>query len=311
MEYLPISPKQPPPGLRTPKPTTSITMSSLFDFEPQVDAYAVMGNPIAHSKSPQIHAAFAQQTKQSIIYDAMQVDVGGLPQAVGNFVANGGKGLNITVPFKTDAFKLVDQLTPRAQLAGAVNTIVVQADGALLGDNTDGVGLTRDLSLNHGVALRNKRILLIGAGGAARGVVEPLLSHKPANLTICNRTLKRAQDLVLDFAETGECRACTFDNVVDRNGNETFDILINATSASLHGEVPALPDRSVGPASVCYDMMYGKDPTPFMLWSEKLGAEKSLDGLGMLVEQAAESFFIWRNVRPETNSVIALLRQSL
>ncbi|MDH5327515.1 MAG: shikimate dehydrogenase [Gammaproteobacteria bacterium] len=282
-------------------------MSSLFDFEPKVDAYGVMGNPIAHSKSPQIHQSFAAQTQQSISYDAILVDPGGLPQAVGNFVANGGKGLNITVPFKKDAWNLVDTLSERARLAGAVNTIAVQEDKTLFGDNTDGIGLIRDLSNNHNVTLQGKRILLVGAGGAARGVLGPLLDGKPEQLTLCNRTLKTAQELLLDFSEPANCTACTFDSLPP----QPYDVLINATSASLQGEAPPLANTALHQNSVCYDMMYGAQPTPFMLWAQQRGAGYISDGLGMLVEQAAESFYIWRKVRPDSQIVIHNLRNRL
>jgi shikimate dehydrogenase len=288
-------------------------MSSLFDFESSPDAYAVMGNPIAHSKSPQIHQAFAQQTGQRITYEAILVDVGGLAQAVGNFVANGGKGLNITVPFKRDAWKLVNDRSEKAEQAGAVNTIIVRNDQSLLGDNTDGIGIVRDLTQNHHVTLTAQTILLIGAGGAARGVLGPLLEQKPKSVFIANRTPDRAQELAALFSTAkrpvtdSDIRGGGF-NAVPETG---FDIVINASAASLQGELPPLPDCVVTAASVCYDMMYGATVTPFMHWGENLGAGLCCDGLGMLVEQAAESFYLWRNVRPQTQDVIRLIRQSL
>lgn len=282
-------------------------MSSLFDFDKPADAYAVMGNPIGHSKSPQIHAAFAQQTGQRIVYTATQVDPGGFKQAVGNFFANGGKGLNITVPFKTEAWELADELGPEAKQAGAVNTLLMNADGVLVGRNTDGVGLVRDILHNHGGNIAGQKILLIGAGGAARGVLQPLLAEQPAQLIIANRTASRAHELAADFNAVGPVSGGGFDNVTDQH----FDLIINASAASLQGEVPPLPTECCTATSWCYDMMYGAEPTAFMLWTEQRGVAKSMDGLGMLVEQAAESFLHWRGVRPETASVIKTVRAEL
>lgn len=281
-------------------------MSTLFDFEKPA-LYAVMGNPVGHSKSPRIHSLFAEQTGQRLHYAAIQVDPGGFEQAVRNFVANGGCGLNVTVPFKTNAWDLVDTRAPRAELAGAVNTIVVQAGGLLHGDNTDGTGLVSDIMQNQGGALAAKRVLLLGAGGAARGVLGPLLEQGPLTLTIANRTADRAVALAQAFSHLGAVTGCGFDDIAGRR----FDLLINATSASLQGEVPPLPDTVLAPGAWCYDMMYGATATPFMQWAGRHGAGKVLDGLGMLVEQAAESFFLWRGVRPRTAPVIAALRQEM
>jgi len=280
-------------------------MSDLFDFEQRQDQYGVMGNPITHSKSPQIHTLFAQQTQQHLAYTAIHVDLGGFVQAVGNFDASGGKGLNITVPFKQEAFALVDELSARARCAGAVNTIKFEQHKSY-GDNTDGVGLVNDLTHNHHIDLQGKRILLMGAGGAARGVLAPLLECKPAQLVIANRTPDKAVALAEAFADLGKVTGCGYHEIDDQQ----FDIVINATAASLQGELPPLPDRLLAENAVCYDMMYGKF-TPFMEWAKAHGATKVLDGLGMLVEQAAESFFIWRGVRPQTAPVIALLRSEL
>lgn len=282
-------------------------MSSLFDFDKPADAYAVMGNPISHSKSPQIHAAFAAQTGQRITYTAMQVDPGGFEQAVGNFFANGGKGLNVTVPFKTEAWKLAGELGPEAKQAGAVNTLLVNDSGVLVGRNTDGVGLVRDIRHNHGGVISGKKVLLIGAGGAARGVLQPLLAEHPALLVIANRTVSRAQTLVSDFAGLGQLSAVSFEDL----SGQHFDLIINATAASLQGEVPPLPDECCTETTWCYDMMYGAEPTPFMQWAQQRDAQKILDGLGMLVEQAAESFLHWRGVRPETAPVIQQIRNDL
>ena len=270
------------------------------------DEYAVMGNPIAHSKSPRIHSLFAQQTGEPIHYRAILVEVGKLPEAVADFVAGGGKGLNITVPFKRDAWELVDERSRRAERAGAVNTIKIEP-GRLFGDNTDGVGLVNDLRHNLQIPLQDRRILLMGAGGAARGVLAPLLEQEPALLVIANRTPERAVDLAAEFADLGTVQGCGFDALE----NLQFDVLINATAASLQGDLPPLPDGIVAEGACAYDMMYGARPTAFMKWAQWQGAEKVSDGLGMLVEQAAESFYIWRGVRPETRPVIAQLREEL
>jgi shikimate dehydrogenase len=282
-------------------------MSDLFDFDREPDEYAVMGNPITHSKSPQIHALFAELTRQNVRYRAIQVDPGGFAQAVGNFFASGGKGLNITVPFKQEAFQLANELSERARLAGAVNTLKPAGGGGLYGDNTDGVGLVRDLTQNLGVALGNKKLLLVGAGGAARGVIAPLLDNKPRQLTLVNRTMDRAHELVQHFADHGNINAKSFAALE----GQQFDVVINATSASLQGDLPPLPACTVIHATIVYDMMYGREPTLFLQWAQQQGANKLSDGLGMLVEQAAESFFIWRNVKPNTAPVIQKLRVSL
>jgi len=282
-------------------------MSSLFDFDRPADNYAVMGNPISHSRSPQIHAAFARQTGQRIHYHAIQVDPGGFPQAVGNFFANGGKGLNVTVPFKREAWELADELGPEARQAGAVNTLLVEDDGKLLGRNTDGVGLVRDILRNHGGHIGGQNVLLVGAGGAARGVLQPLLAESPAKLQIANRTASRAQQLAADFRDLGPVEGGGFEHLAGMH----FDLIINASAASLQGKVPPLPDGCCTSGTWCYDMMYGNEPTAFMRWAEQRGAETRLDGLGMLVEQAAESFFHWRGVRPETAPVIEQIRKEL
>lgn len=282
-------------------------MSDIFDFEKRIDDYAVMGNPITHSKSPHIHSVFAEQTGESISYTAIQVDLGGFAQAVGNFVANGGKGLNITVPFKQEAWQLVDLRSERAERAGAVNTIKFE-NGKLFGDNTDGIGLVNDLTVNNQVDLKDKRILLMGAGGAARGVLAPLLAEQPSALVIVNRTVTKAIELAEQFRDMGAISGCGYENLSDQ---QPFNVIINATAASLQGELPPLPDSIVAEDGCCYDMMYGAEPTPFMQWAREQDAEKILDGLGMLVEQAAESFNIWRGVRPNTHIVIEMLRKEL
>ena len=280
-------------------------MSDLFDFSRRKDRYAVMGNPIGHSKSPRIHALFAAQTGQQLEYTAIQVDPGGFRQAVGNFDSSGGKGLNVTVPFKQEAWELVGQRSERAERAGAVNTIIFNGDGSR-GDNTDGIGLVNDL-LHHDIPIRGQQILLVGAGGAARGVVGPLLEHVPARLVIVNRTPDKAVELAARFADLGKVEGCGFPALA----GQRFDLLINATSASLHGELPPLPDDVLAPGAACYDMMYSAAPTPFQEWARKHGVEQNLDGLGMLVEQAAEAFYLWRGVRPDTAPVIAQLRTEM
>jgi shikimate dehydrogenase len=272
-----------------------------------IDRYAVFGNPISHSKSPQIHTLFAQQTGQSIRYTAELADIGQFDTAVARFIEHGGKGLNITVPFKEDAWRIAKQRSPRAERAGAVNTLVLQDSGDLYGDTTDGVGLVRDLTQNHDIKLRAKRILIIGAGGAVRGVLESLLEQQPASLLIANRTREKAVQLASDFADLGNIRGCGLDEI----GDTGFDIVINGTSASLKGELPPLPPTLFNKSSCSYDMMYGAQPTAFMAWSKQQGAEKTFDGLGMLVEQAAESFYLWRGVRPKTAAVIEQIRQQL
>jgi shikimate dehydrogenase len=270
------------------------------------DRYAVMGNPIAHSLSPRIHYLFAQQTGQSLTYDALLVEHGGFPQAVTAFREAGGKGLNVTVPFKQEAYALSDEISSRARRAGAVNTISIDNAGMLFGDNTDGVGLVRDLTGNLKLTLTGKQILLIGAGGAARGVLEPLLAQRPLRLLIGNRTPERAKQLAASFADLGNVKGCGFEALA----TYSFDIVINATSAGLQGRVPNLPDSVIGPHSWCYDMMYGAKPTAFVRHAQQCGAKHSFDGLGMLVEQAAESFLIWRGVLPDTQPVITALRAS-
>ena len=281
-------------------------MTDIFDFDVRKDEYAVMGNPIAHSKSPRIHSLFAEQTGQPVHYTAIHVDIGGFAQAIGNFDANGGKGLNITVPFKQEAWELVTERSDRAQRAGAVNTIKFEGK-KLLGDNTDGVGLVNDLIRNNAITLKGQRILLMGAGGAARGVLAPLLAELPATIVIANRTAEKAKDLAEQFSDLGKISGSGYEQLA----GQQFDVVINATAASLQGDLPPLHDDLLAPGASCYDMMYGARPTPFMDWATQHGAKKVLDGLGMLVEQAAESFYIWRNVKPDTLPVIKQLRDEL
>jgi shikimate dehydrogenase len=271
-----------------------------------MDRYAVIGNPISHSKSPAIHAAFARQTGQRLSYEALLAPLDGFADAVARFRADGGRGMNVTVPFKLDAFALADAHSPRALAAGAVNTLAFGADG-LFGDNTDGAGLVRDLTANLACPFAGRRVLLLGAGGAARGVMLPLLAEHPAQLTLANRSVGKAEALVAGFRDRAAAvvlDACGFDALAGR----TFDLVINATAASLANEAPPLPPGLYAAGALAYDMMYGRGDTPFLAAARSDGAERRADGLGMLVEQAAESFVLWRGVRPDTAPVLAELR---
>ena len=268
------------------------------------DKYAVIGNPIEHSKSPLIHQAFSQQTGEEMEYGRILGEPGHFDENVSDFLAAGGKGLNITVPFKEEAWELADEHSERAETAGAVNTLILLKDGRLRGDNTDGVGLVRDLSSNHGCKLTGAKILLLGAGGASRGVLRPLLDASPKLLVIANRTASKAVALAEECANLGEIRSCGLEQL----GDQTFDIIINGTSTGLTDEVPDIPGEILRPGGWTYDMMYGDKPTAFMRWGQEHGASHALGGLGMLVEQAAESFYLWRGVRPDTAPVIAMLQ---
>lgn len=274
-----------------------------------MDRYAVIGNPIAHSKSPQIHAAFASQSGQQMQYEALLAPDDGFVDAVRKFRAEGGRGMNVTVPFKLEACALADRRSARAEAAGAVNTLAFDADG-IFGDNTDGAGLVRDLSAHWGCRLRGQRILLLGAGGATRGVLQPLLGCAPALLMIANRTAGRAHELRAQFTPMAGCAVFAAGGFGDLRG-ERFDLVINATAASLAGEVPQLPPGIYLPDALAYDMMYGRGDTPFMQAARRDGASRVADGLGMLVEQAAESFLLWRGVRPDTRPVLAELRRHI
>lgn len=281
-------------------------MSDLFEFHSPPTLYAVMGNPVAHSKSPQIHSAFARQCGLRIDYRAIQVDRGGFAQAVANFRAADGQGLNVTVPFKVEAWRLAARCSERAQLAEAVNTLSWDDDGLLLGDNTDGAGLVTDLLENLNCQLGRRRVLLIGAGGAARGVLGPLLAAGPERVLIANRTADNAVALADRFGHLGEVLGCGFEAVAGAG----FDVVINASAASLAGDLPPLAADVVAEAALVYDMAYGDEPTVFMAWARAQGAAVVSDGLGMLVEQAAESFLLWHGVRPETAPVLRSLRSA-
>ncbi|EAT13096.1 shikimate dehydrogenase [Bermanella marisrubri] len=274
------------------------------------DLYAVMGNPINHSKSPQIHSAFAEQTDQPLVYSAILVPTDGFPAAVKDFFKGkgSGKGLNVTVPFKEEAFQLADELTARAQKAQAVNTLILTSEGSILGDNTDGAGLVKDLTRNQSTPLTNKRVLVIGAGGAVRGILQPFLQEQPSELVIVNRTFGKAQQLADEFKDLGPIAAKEFTQLADE---APFDVIVNGTSASLNGDLPPVPGSIISEETVVYDMMYGKEPTAFLVWASEQGAKTLIDGLGMLVEQAAVSFELWRGVAPDSKTVLASLRRQL
>ncbi len=276
----------------------------------EIDQYAVIGHPIEHSKSPRIHAAFAKATSQRLSYEALLAPLDGLGKTWAELRARGGRGANITVPFKQEALALCDQLSERAQQAGAVNTLSVMADGQVRGDNTDGAGLVRDIVENAGWALAGQRVLLLGAGGAAAGVVGPLLAAGVAHLCIANRTLAKADRLTLAFAGLGSMSTAANSELERVNDSVSYDLIINATSASLQGKTIALHSSWYRESSAIYDMMYGFD-TAFLTWAREQNISRRRDGLGMLVEQAAEAFYLWRGVRPETQSLLASLRAEL
>lgn len=271
-----------------------------------VDQYGVVGHPVAHSLSPFIHAMFARQTAQSMSYRLFDFVPEEFEQRITAFFAQGGRGLNITLPYKIAAVARADELTSRAQHAGAVNTLALRRDGTLLGDNTDGVGLTHDLCVNLHVTLSRRRVLIIGAGGAARGVLAPLLALEPESVVIANRTAERAKALATAFAQLGNVQGVGFRYIAGGD----YDLVINATSASLTGEIPEVPVAVIGPDTFCYDMAYGRGDTPFVKWALDLGCRAAVSGWGMLVEQAAESFRLWRGVRPLTAPVLSALTGS-
>lgn len=272
-----------------------------------MDKYAVIGKPISHSKSPIIHRLFAQQCEQNMEYVALLSKAECFEKDLEHFFSSNGKGLNVTLPFKLQAFQFANQLSERAKLAGAVNTLI-KKDEIIIGENTDGLGLVKDLKVNHGYDLKNKSILLIGAGGASRGVIAPLLDENPLSLTIVNRTEAKAQELAELFLSYGSIEAINFEAL---NKQAHFDLIINASSAGLNGEAPTLLDAINLKNSFCYDMIYAKTDTPFIAWVKTKGCTHTADGLGMLVEQAAESFYLWRHVRPETQSVLQQIREGL
>lgn len=269
------------------------------------DLYAVMGNPINHSKSPQIHSAFAEQTQQDLIYTAILVPLEKFNDEANNFFRT-GRGLNVTVPFKEDAWQYADTYSSRALRAGAVNTLIKKEDGSIHADNTDGIGMVRDIVINNGCDIAGKRVLVLGAGGAVRGILEPVLEEKPLEVVVANRTVSKAETLAADFSDLGKIKGCGFDQIEGQ-----FDLIINGTSASLSGELPPIPATVIHLETTCYDMMYGAEQTVFNQWAQSLNAAATIDGLGMLVEQAAESFNAWRGVRPDSAPVIKSIRNNL
>jgi len=275
---------------------------------PAPERYAVIGHPIAHSRSPQIHAMFARQTDQNMVYGAIDVPPETLALQVREFFDGGGRGLNVTLPHKEAVIALATSLSERAQTAGAANTLVRDLHGRMLADNTDGAGLVRDLKHNLRIAVRAQRVLLVGAGGAARGVLAPLLQLEPRELVIANRSVGRAMALASAFAALGPVRAAGFAEL----DGASFDLIINATAAGLSGEIPSLPTCVLGATTTCYDLAYSRDSehTSFTHWAREHGAARTHMGLGMLVEQAAESFYLWRGVRPDTAPVLTALRAS-
>ena len=280
-------------------------MKDLFDLGAKKRQFGVVGHPVEHSKSPQIHRLFAQQCGLELEYMAIQLDRGGFVQGVHNLQAGGVCGLNVTLPFKEEASQLCDHVSDRAEIAAAVNTLCFREEGDIYGDNTDGVGLVIDVEENLGLRLRGRRLLLLGAGGAARGVLQPLLEAGPKQLVIANRTAEKARQLAVAFAGYGPVEGVGLDHLAGCH----FDLVVNATSASLSGETPPLPDALFAANALAYDMMYGDEPTVFMQWAKDHGAEQVSDGLCMLVEQAAASFYLWNEIKPQTVEVIRLVRQ--
>jgi len=275
-----------------------------------IDQYAVIGNPIAHSKSPWIHTQFAKICNDEVDYRLLEAEPN--PEAfistVKGFIASGAKGANVTMPFKEVAWSMSDHLSFRAKLAGAVNTLTFTDNGEIFGDTTDGVGLVNDLTVNMEVNLKQKRILVLGAGGAVKGVLQPLLEKEPAVIHVVNRTVERAEELADVFSEFGTISAGSYDGLSEL---EAFDIIINATPANFNGELPPISPEILANNSLAYDMSYAAEPTLFETWCSENGASQATNGLGMLVEQAAESFFIWRDRRPDTKQVLADLKKSL
>ena len=267
------------------------------------DRYGVMGYPVKHSRSPIIHRVFAQQTGQNITYELFEVSPEELENAIRNFQRRGGRGLNITVPHKSEVVRLVDELSDAASIAGAVNTLSITAE-SIRGDNTDGTGLVRDLRRNHRVPIEGARILILGAGGATRGIMAPLLEEQPTTITLANRTVSKAQALANHFGSMGDVHACRFDDIVL---DVDYDLVINATSAGVRGEQLPFPGGIISASSVCYDLSYATGDTPFTRWAQAQGAARAIVGWGMLVEQAAESFYLWRGVRPDTKTVLKRL----
>ena len=276
-------------------------------MSPAVDQYGVFGHPVAHSFSPFIHGFFARATGQPMSYRAYDVAPEEFSERVKDFFSGGGRGLNITLPHKIAAVEVAQELTARAAHAAAVNTLALQDDNVVLGDNTDGAGLVRDLCDNLRIVITQRRLLILGAGGATRGVLAPILGLEPAIVVIANRTPERAEALAAAFVDLGVTQGVGFAHV----GDTPFDLIINATSASLSGDIPPIPAGAIGPETVCYDLAYGRSAMAFVRWAKQSGCRRAMQGLGMLVEQAAESFRLWRGVRPETAQVLAALRERI
>ncbi len=276
----------------------------MAESESKPDRYAVVGHPVQHSRSPMIHQLFARQTGDNISYELLDASPENFEVAIRGFGAAGGKGLNITMPHKQAACDLATERTPAADLAGAVNTLTFLPGATIRGDNTDGIGFMRDLTSNQGQEIAGKRVLLLGAGGATRGILAPLLEAEPVEVVLANRTLERAEALVEAFETSVAFTACRFEDLGDRG---PFDLVVNATSAGVRGENPPFPPSCVSSISFCYDLAYGLKGTPFVAWARKHGARKAVQGWGMLVEQAAESFQIWRGKRPDTAEILAKL----
>lgn len=277
-----------------------------------MDTYLVVGNPIAQSKSPLIHTMFASQTEQPLEYTKQLVEPGDFDSVATAFFAGTGRGINITMPFKQDAYNFADELSPRALSAGAVNTLIKREDGSILGENTDGVGLINDITENLAWPLSGQRVLIVGAGGAVGGILLPLMEQNPAEVLIVNRTASKAEELAERFSSMGTIRGGGYQDLsaAEGGGCAPFDVIINGTSTSLSGDLPPLPPAVIDAHTKVYDMVYGTEPTPFMGWATAMGAAATADGLGMLVGQAAESFYLWRGVRPDTAPVMAALRQT-
>jgi shikimate dehydrogenase len=272
-----------------------------------LDNYAVFGNPVEHSKSPAIHTAFAKANDEKMSYKRQHIDIGAFEKEAHKFFKSGGKGLNVTVPFKLNAYNFAEKLTQRAKIAGAVNTLSVSYDGKIQGDTTDGIGITRDIVNNLGWAINGKTVLVLGAGGAVRGILQPILELLPQNVVVANRTIEKALKLSKTFANMGNLLGCDFQML----GGQQFDVVINGTSAALSNTILPLPEGLLSKNAVCYEMMYGSQQSIFLEWAKNNGAAKVSDGLGMLVEQAAESFYVWRGVRPETRAIVSMLKKQI
>ncbi len=285
-------------------------MNINLSLDTSINNYAVFGNPIKHSKSPQIHSLFARQVGISLNYQAIEVPLENFSEYVKSFSSQKGKGLNITVPFKEEAFSLCDTLTQRAKSSGSVNTIWFDEHKNIHGDTTDGKGLINDLTINHGIDISSKSVLILGAGGSVKAILEPLFAQKPDQIVIANRTVSRAEQLAEKFSDQGNIEAYSYAELSsDLFAKCSYDLIINATSLSLAGELPPIPATVIKNNTCCYDLMYSDTETIFMKWATEQGTLKVIDGLGMLVEQAAESFFIWHDVKPDTAAVIKTLRE--